>query len=839
MSLANKNAARLGWRNWHGSEKSLRLLARALFAAGCVLAISLTLTWRFETNEVASQQVGDAAKDDIVAPKALTYVSEVQSQKASERAAINPANNVYRRDEALISKQRDSLNELLTALTNGRGNIVPPKVVIISLQEQPVIKESGLTEDQLNQVLLLSSSTWSEIVGEAKTIHGQLMAMDIRPDTLTNELSRLRNAVYTPWSISPTLSRLDEDARQSVVALVKPFVKANNFIDETATKIKQEEARKKADSVSVNIVKGQSIVRRGEILTTLQLEELQQLGLRSAGSNLENVIGTVGVVAALVLLMVLYFTLLQNQIWGNPRMLFFIGLALIVAAAGMRVLVANYAEHNLRPYILPLAAISMVLAALLDVNLAIFITAVMALLAGYVGQSPEVGAVYFIGGAAGAFLLYKAERTVTFVYAGLAVAAGQFAMGLCFDLAARNLDLGGLGLLAIFNLGNGLISTSLAFFIFSALGKLFGVTTVIQLLELAHPNQPLLRRLMREAPGTYHHSILVSNLAEQATERLMGDALLARVGAYYHDIGKLSQPSNFIDNQGSGPNIHDTIDPRESAKLIKAHVEDGVILARKNHLPRKVVDIIHQHHGTCMISFFYNKALAMGLDVSELDFRYPGPKPQTKVAAIVMLSDGVEAAVRANIQSGRIITGAKPAVPAAQNPDADSGRKQLTIESVVNKIIDDRIRDHQLDECDLTLKDVDELRHLFVEILAGIYHPRIVYPDSAKPNPITAAIEEAKAQPIEGVVIPLREVTVEPVATNSSVVAGVVVGDGAADSGGELPDLDSDSVKEVAGIGAGTTTSKGINRTLSKGGIGGAGRMIGTGSSSKDQENRT
>jgi len=754
------------------ATKKMRGLIMLLFAVSCVISVSLTLTWRFEDNVVYSQQAGEAAKDDIVAPKALTYVSQVQSQKASDEAVSNPANNVYRRDETITSKQRENLTALLTLLNKARTNAVSISLNVATLADDEMVKLAGLNNNQLIQALTLNDTQWSEIRSEARMTYNLVTATDIRPDSLAGELARLKNDIYTVWNLSPGFARLDEVSRSLVISLVQPFVTVNSLLDDNATRLKQAEARKKADPVSVSIVKGQSVVRRGEILSLLQIEQLEQLGLRSNASSLQNVIGTVGVITALILLMVCYFTFLQHNIWSNPRMLLFMGMALLIAAAGMRLLVTNYAEHTIRPYILPLAAISMVLAALLDVNLALFSTAVLALMAGYVSQSPEMAAVFFVGGAAGAFTLYKAERTLSFVYAGLAVATGQFAVSLCFDLASQTLDWTMLVLLLIFNLMNGLVSTSLAFFTFSALGKLFGVTTVIQLLELAHPNQPLLRRLMREAPGTYHHSILVSNLAEQAAERLMGDALLARVGAYYHDIGKLSRPSNFIDNQGNGVNIHDNLDPRDSARLIKAHVEDGVILAHKHHLPRKVVDIIHQHHGTCLISFFYQKALAMGLDVSEIDFRYPGPKPQTKVAAIVMLSDGVEAAVRANVQSGRISTGAQPVVPAAQNPTVAPGRKQLTIQDVVNKIIDDRIRDGQLDECDLTLKDIEELRHLFVEILAGIYHPRIVYPDPVRPvtTPETAK-QETSTQPEEVVSLAVREIPLEALVGATSVIA--------------------------------------------------------------------
>jgi putative nucleotidyltransferase with HDIG domain len=212
--------------------------------------------------------------------------------------------------------------------------------------------------------------------------------------------------------------------------------------------------------------------------------------------------------------------------------------------------------------------------------------------------------------------------------------------------------------------------------------------------------------------------------------------MLAGVGAYYHDIGKLERPTYFIDNQGNGPNIHDTLDPRDSAKFIRRHVEFGVQLAQEHHLPHKVVDIIHQHHGTCLVSFFYQKALRMGLDVNEIEFRYTGPKPQTKIAALVMLADGSEASVRANVQSGRILTGQTPSVQII-NPASptNGGVKYTTVTEVVNKIVDDRLKDGQLDECDLTMRDIDQIRRVFVEILTSIYHPRVDYIDHGEKKP--------------------------------------------------------------------------------------------------------
>jgi putative nucleotidyltransferase with HDIG domain len=237
---------------------------------------------------------------------------------------------------------------------------------------------------------------------------------------------------------------------------------------------------------------------------------------------------------------------------------------------------------------------------------------------------------------------------------------------------------------------------------------LMGITTSLQLQDLARPTQPLLRQLLLRAPGTYHHSLIVSNLAEQAAERVGADALLARVGAYYHDIGKAVRPYFFVENQLEGVNVQDRLDPRISAQIIISHVQDGIDLARKHRLPRDVRVFIPEHQGTGLIKYFYHQALEQGGDpdeVNEADFRYPGPKPQSKETGIVMLADSSEAAVR------------------AERPTSVD-----EIDRIVRRIIADKLTSGELDECDLTMRDLDRCRAAFVEILQGIFHPRTKYP---------------------------------------------------------------------------------------------------------------
>jgi putative nucleotidyltransferase with HDIG domain len=261
----------------------------------------------------------------------------------------------------------------------------------------------------------------------------------------------------------------------------------------------------------------------------------------------------------------------------------------------------------------------------------------------------------------------------------------------------------------LWGLGNGMGSAVLTIGLLPFLESFFGVLTAVNLLELANPNRPLLHKLLMEAPGTYHHSIIVGNLAEAAAVEIGGNTALVRVGALYHDIGKTKRPYFFIDNQFGGENPHDKISPSLSALIITSHVRDGVAMAQEAGLPQEVVDLIHQHHGNSLVSYFYTRATENGgaEQVIEDDFRYDCPRPQTREAAILMLADSCEAAVRS-------LTKAPP------------GR----IEAVVRKIIKDRLDDGQLEQSPLTFKDLDRIATVFTKILAGTFHKRIEYPDS-------------------------------------------------------------------------------------------------------------
>jgi hypothetical protein len=379
-------------------------------------------------------------------------------------------------------------------------------------------------------------------------------------------------------------------------------------------------------------------------------------------------------------------------------------------------------------FALPVAAGAMLTAMLLDFHLALGFSFVVSILLGIPFQGdPFIPVYYFLGSIAAALGVVRCKKRTAVLKAG-AVAGlvgfvvilgidlyrGELSSRLAFDLAA-----GFLGAVS----ATMVVSVTLPFF-----EALFGIATDIKLLELLDPNQPLLKELVYKSPGTYHHSIVLGNLAEAAAEAIGENSILARVGAYYHDIGKVHKPEYFIENQRPAGNKHDRLAPSMSSLIIASHVKEGVDDARAHRLPSSVVDIIRQHHGTSLITYFYRKAKDQRpyAEIAEEDYRYPGPRPRTKVAAIVMLADSVEAASRA-----------------LENPTPQR------IQALTNSVITRIFLDDQLSQCDLTLKDLREISKSFNLILNGIFHQRIDYPGMEFPGEKKRSEHHDKRQPEE------------------------------------------------------------------------------------------
>jgi hypothetical protein len=409
----------------------------------------------------------------------------------------------------------------------------------------------------------------------------------------------------------------------------------------------------------------------------------------------------------LAVLLAIFVLHLRTPLIAQARLLVLIAFLILIFAAGAKTLGDR---QTILHYLYPISAAAMLLAVLVDSTVALGAAVTLAVAFGFFARgSLELTMYALAGGVIASLSLGRIERLPAFLWSGVFVAAANAAVVAIFRALALEKDASVWGISLLAALGNGALSGLIALGSLFVLGKLFGITTSLELLDLARPTHPLLKKLLVEAPGTYHHSLIVGQLAEQGAQRIGADALLVRLAAYYHDVGKTREPQSFVENQMDGINIHDTLDPKTSAGIVIDHVTRGIALAKKYGIPARLREFIPQHHGTTLAAYFHRKAIkanGVNASVDEKDFRYPGPKPQSRETAILMLADGVEATTRAE----------RPTTPEQ-------------IHAIIDRIFNERLRDGQLDESDLTLRDLQQVKEAFFGVLQGLYHPRVRYPE--------------------------------------------------------------------------------------------------------------
>lgn len=681
-------------------------------AAIAFLALVAALTVILGIDIVPSRvslAVGDIAASDIRAPRAGSYTSDILTaeQRREAEAAVEPQYD-YRPDKAnAVAAQQAALYSRFVAPVDAAFSAE------LTEEERTTLLGSVLPElsaDGWAALVGLTMDRWMALRDEA----GRVLDLVERSELRDTDVAVVRNGL--PGRIAGDLS---EGERALAAELIGPLVAPNSSFSAELTRLEREKAAAAVDPVVVDIRQGQTLVRNGEKVTTLDIEELQAFGLDEAQPDVARLGGWFVLAVLLVALVLAWVWRFRPALWHRNNVLVLIGLTLLFFAFALRLT----GGRSILPYFVPTAAAGMLLAILLDASVAIVVQVAIAILAGAVnGAALEPAAYVLLGGVTGIIAVRRGDRFGVFVQAGLA-------SGIVFGLVVTTFTLLGghdlTGLLQILGASAAAAGGSAIAAVgsFAVLGNLFGILTIFQLLELANPSQPLLRRLLMETPGTYHHSLMVGNLAERAAQSIGADALLARVAAYYHDIGKLTNPVAFIENQAGAENVHDQLAPDVSAHVLKQHVADGIDLAYKHRLPKSLIAFIPQHHGTALMSYFWAKTREEaavpfgGLEtpdgqraaaaIDERKFRHAGPKPQSREAAIIMLADGVEASVRSL-----------------------ASRDEAAIRAMVSRIIAERMDDGQFDECDLTLRDIERIREAFVGQLLGMYHQRIAYPQN-------------------------------------------------------------------------------------------------------------
>lgn len=649
-----------------------------------VLAVQL-LPSRYDLKE------GDVSRDSIKSPSQFSFARQVLTKQERDRAELQVP-DVFREDPSIATEQMSRAKEA----TNRIGSIIfspglgteEKRGMLVGLQGLNISSDVAVT------LVGMSPGSWPAVESEILRLVGA--SMQTRISAL--EVAQVKGGLEA--RVNPNLP---VGYASAVAFLSGSFVRSNLILDQDATGQAKKAVREAIIPVRVAVEKGETIVRDGEIVTAAHREKLAAAGLLNPAVRWENLAGTGLPTVILVLIMALYLFLHEGGIRAQPRRLGILGLIIIVTVLAAKLTIPG---RDVYSFLFPLAAAPMLIASLISAPTAILSTVLLSVAVGFVGAADpqQLMTVHLMAGLVGALLIRKAERITTFFIAGAGVAGASFLGILAFRLLGQDYEVSRLGLYAFVSVVNGGLTSILTLGIIALLGLVFGLATPIHLMELAQPNQKLLRLLAMEAPGTYHHSLLVANLAERAAESVGGDVLLLRVGAYYHDIGKVARPGFFVENQMHGENIHDDLEPSTSARIVAAHVEEGIKLAERHRLPRQIRDLIAQHHGNKLVLYFYHRACLEGETDPEA-YRYPGPRPNTKEAAILMLADTIEAAARS-----------------LKEHSADA------MESLVEKAISENVVDGQLDECDLTLRELDLIKDSFKSVIRGVYHPRIEYP---------------------------------------------------------------------------------------------------------------
>ncbi|HZG75887.1 MAG TPA: HDIG domain-containing protein [Paenibacillus sp.] len=584
------------------------------------------------------------------------------------------------------------------------------------LQEEDLFKLPKLTQEQLLEmepvVIDIVNRLMSDPIGDAETVRMQVPEW-VNASTLTSNVTRGLAQELIRFALTP-----------------------NRFYDEDATVRAREAAER--DTETIYIEKGEAIVRAGQTITEELYQKLEQMNLIQNGNN--NVLPRLGLAALCLLFLGALHGFVRHSrlaIRTDNRLLVMLFIIYVINIAAMKIVsVAQGLDASLA-YLAPVALGTMLIAVLLDDQLAMISTVLFSIVASIIFHAEQdalfdfrYGFIALVVGFVAIFAIRRVSQRASILKAGVAVSIFS-ALSVAMLAGIENpemVDYQSVLLAVAYAFTGGVVTAVFVLGLMPFFEATFGILSPLKLVELSNPNHPLLRKLLTEAPGTYHHSVMVGNLSEAAAEAIGANGLLCRVGSFYHDIGKTRRPSYFIENQMNRDNPHDTLEPSVSKAIIVAHAKDGVDMLNDAKIPKPIRDIAEQHHGTTLLKYFYHKAVKQREEyaariaesagdaeaaaavepIPEADFRYPGPKAQTKEAAIVGIADCVEAAVRS-----------------LRNPTVEH------VDSMVRKIIKDRLDDQQFHECDMTLKELDIVAKSMKETLLGVFHSRIEYPGDA------------------------------------------------------------------------------------------------------------
>lgn len=701
-------------RKLPNTQKLLHFFQRKSLSILLPIGILAVFLFLLTINNVYTQTYNierfNIAKETIYSP--ITIENQQETERRT-RQAIQSVEDRYDISQDITSERTAYITEIFDAvdkLENGkRGD--QKKQAPLSHQEKlerlkqilsPEITEQ-LNDSVFANLLLFPKNERSE--GEKIFLSSlkQVLEKGVRSETIQSSVSEVKDRVK--------YSKLDDQLKQVFYKLADFAVVENSFFDANKTSEARKEAANNVDPAMIRA--GEIIVRKGQTITNEVYEELKLVGLLNKERNVYPLIGLAILIVLIAGIIAHEMIRLSNKNELDKSKVAAILLISMIVVSLMKAVSIFATSANQLFYIVPVAMGALLMKLLIGERIAIIFSSLNAIMGTVIfnGEIPgslniEAGIYFFFSQIAAVLFLRNVKDRLAIMKAGAGMSIVNILTVLLFIfLSFEKYAMKDVILQLGFGFASAFIASVLTIGLLPFFETVLGILSDIKLLQLSSPNQPLLKKILTEAPGTYHHSVMVANLSESACDAIGANGLLARVGAYYHDLGKTVRPLYFIENQMGIKNPHDYISPAQSAEIIIRHPYDGAEMLKQKKMPKEIIDIAMQHHGTSLLKYFYYKEKEKNPDVKDELFRYPGPKPQTKEIAVISICDSVEAAVRS-----------------LEEPTEEK------IDEIVASIVNDRLQDNQLDESPLTIQELKIVHQTICKSLKGIFHSRIKYP---------------------------------------------------------------------------------------------------------------
>lgn len=675
----------------------------------CALAFAALVLPDLLNQQTQILTVGEVSSQEILAPYSVTFESRVLTDAARESAAAEVQSIYLPPDPNIARAQLETLSNTLYFISTVRDDNYSSQNQ--KVQDLKSLVGLRLTDAEYIKLLEVTEQEWQAISDESNRVLEFILRESIRNNQLGTVKSNL------PASIDFSFP---SDHTKLIISIVSPFIVPTSLFSEEETQLARDQARSEVEPIVRQIMAGEVLVRRGEIVSPGDLEALTAFGLGQPTDMTTLLLSSGAIMIVVAALVIIYYRRTRKETCAQLNSILLIALFFLLFLGIAKFLVM---DRTILPYLFPIAAFGLTLSIVFNLEFSIFYTLLLVALTvfGHI-RSTELALFYLLPTIAGMLVLRKGRRVSSFLFAGFVISFLSAAVIIAFRFGDGITDWVGITTLISAGLFNGVVSGTFALLLQNIFAFVLDVPTALQLMDISRPDHPLLQHILTNAPGTYQHSLQVSNLAEQAADAIGADRLLVRVGALYHDAGKAENPTFFIENQVRDQiDSHENVDPTATAATILRHVFDGVALAKKYRLPSRIIDFMWEHHGTNLTRYQYNQAIEMAEDPEDVDvndFMYPGPSPSSRETALLMLADGTEARARAN-----------------------TPRSDEEILEVIDNVFEVVQSTGQLDNTDLTLRDLQTIKKSFFNTLKQSYHPRIKYPELPKKPPKTSVAE--------------------------------------------------------------------------------------------------